>query len=131
MNSRANQYKQTAVLTANRGQVLLMLYEAAIRNCKQAIIHIENKDIPAKGKAIVKTHDIVNELVNSLNHEIGGKIAEELERLYNFIIEQLMKANVENTKEPLEASLKVLETLYSGWKVAVEQFNKGAGNTSA
>lgn len=126
-NYGANQYKQTAIKTANRGQLLLMLYEEAIRNVKKASLAIDKKDLVLKGKAIGKTHDIINELLNTLDHEIGGKIAEELERLYNFIIEKLVKANVENSKEHLLASQKILETLYSGWKEAVASVTNEGG----
>jgi flagellar protein FliS len=123
----AKQYKQTAVKTANRGQIVLMLYEAAIQNVKKATIAMDKKDLATKGMAIGKAHDIINELLNTLDPEVGGKIAEDLERLYNFMIEQLMKANMENVKEPLLSVQKLLETLLEGWRVAVEQVNKTGG----
>jgi len=121
----ANQYKQTAIKTANRGQLLIMLYEAAIQNIKKAVIAIDKKDIPTKGTAIGKTHDIVNELSNTLDFEVGGNIARDLERLYNFMVEQLVKANAENSKEGLLEIQKLLETLLSAWREAVDQVNKG------
>jgi flagellar protein FliS len=120
-NYGANQYKQTAVTTANRGQVLLMLYEAAIRNVKKASIAIEKKDIAAKGMAIGKAHDIINELMNTLDFEVGGNIARDLERLYNYMTEQLVKANIENSREVLQTIQKLLETLLEGWRGAVSQ----------
>lgn len=122
-----NTYKQTAVTTASRGQILLMLYEAAIRNTKKAIECIEKNDMAGKGTSIGKVHDIVNELANTLDHKVAGNIAADLERLYNFMVEHLLKANLENSKEALQQVLKLLETLYSGWKVAVEEFNKTGG----
>lgn len=124
-NQGANQYKQMAVKTANRGQLLIMLYEAAIQNVKKATTCIDKKDVTGKGQFIGKTHDIINELVNSLDAKVGGDIARDLERLYNFMIEQLVKANVENNKEPLIAVQKLLETLLDGWRGAVEQVQKG------
>lgn len=127
-NYGANQYKQTAIMTANRGQILIMLYEAAIQNVKKATIALDKKDLAAKGLAIGKTHDIINELQNTLNFEVGGNIARDLERLYNFMTEQLVKANIENSKEPLQTVEKLLDTLLSGWKGAIEQLNKGSGN---
>jgi flagellar protein FliS len=123
----ANQYKQMSIKTANRGQILIMLYEGAIRNVKKAALAIDQKDIVAKGVAIGKAHDIINELNATLNFEIGGDIALNLERLYNFMAEQLVKANLENSKLPLEAVEKNLATLLEGWRVAVAQVN-GGGN---
>jgi flagellar protein FliS len=124
-NYGANQYKQMSVKTANRGQLLLMLYEGAIKNVKFAALAIDKKDVAAKGLHIGKAHDIINELTATLDFEIGGEIARNLERLYNFIVEQLVKANIENSKEPLIAVQKVLETLLDGWRVAVQQVNQG------
>ena len=122
--SGANHYKQMAVKTASPGQILLMLYEAAIQNLRKAQICMENKDIAGKGKFIGKTHDIVNELTNTLNFEVGGDVARELERLYHFITGQLVKANIENSNEPLLSAQKILETLLGGWRVAVQEAQK-------
>lgn len=124
-NHGANQYKAMAIKTANRGQILIMLYEAAIQNVKKASEAIARKDLKAKGMHIGKAHDIVNELLNTLDFEIGGQIARDLERLYNFITEQLVKANLEGSRESLATIQKTLETLLAGWKTAVEQVNRG------
>jgi flagellar protein FliS len=118
-NNYANQYKQTAVKTANRGQIVIMLYEGAIQNVKKATIAVEKKDIKTKGMAIGKAHDIINELLNTLDFEVGGQIAKDLERLYNFMTEQLVKANLDSSKEPLQTVQKLLETLLEGWRGAV------------
>jgi len=120
----ANRYKQTAVQTANPGQILILLYEAAIRNVKKASQCIDAGDMAGKGTHIGKTHDIINELNNTLNFEVGGEIARNLERLYNFMIEQLIRANTESSKEPLVAVQRNLETLLEGWRVAVAQTMK-------
>jgi flagellar protein FliS len=125
----ANQYKQMAVKTANRGQILLMLYEGAIQHIKRATLAIDKRDLAGKGIAIGKAHDIINELLNTLDFEVGGQVAIDLERLYYFIIEQLVKANVENSKDPLLNVQKLLETLLDAWKTAVDQVNKGTSKT--
>jgi flagellar protein FliS len=104
-----------------------MLYEGAIQNVKKATMAIDKKDVPTKGMAIGKAHDIINELLNTLDVEVGGKVAQDLDRLYNFMIEQLLKANLENSKEPLQTVQKLLETLLEGWRGAVEQVNKSSG----
>jgi len=124
-NYGANKYKQTSVTTANRGQLLLMLYESAIKNVKKASECLERKDIAGKGVAIVKAHDIINELNNTLDFEVGGQIAKDLERLYQFMTDRLIKANIENIKEPLQDVQKLLETLLQGWRGAVDQVNRG------
>lgn len=124
MNYGANSYKQMSVKTANRGQILIMLYEAAIQNVKKASAAVDKNDRSAKGIHIGKVHDIVNELVNTLDFEVGGAIATDLERLYNFMAEQLIKANMDNSKAPLLTVQKLLETLLQGWRVAVADAQK-------
>lgn len=126
-NYGANQYKQTSIKTANRGQILIMLYEAAVKNVKMASIAIDKKDLAAKGLYIGKTHDIINELTATLDFEVGGDIARNLERLYNFMVEQLIQANMQSSKERLATVQKLLETLLDGWKVAVAQVNTNQG----
>jgi len=126
MSYGAKNYKQQQITTATPGQILIMLYEAAIVNVKKASAAIDTGNLAEKGKYIGKTHDIINELATSLNFEVGGEIAKELERLYNFIVTQLLDANVKNSKEPLVSVQKTLETLLEGWKGAVVQYNKEA-----
>jgi flagellar secretion chaperone FliS len=120
----ANSYKQMSVKTANRGQILIMLYEAAIQNVKKASAAIDKNDRNLKGIHIGKAHDIVNELVNTLDFEVGGNIATDLERLYNYMAEQLIKANMENSKAPLQTVEKLLITLLDGWRTAVSEAQK-------
>lgn len=127
MSYGAKNYKQQQITTASPGQILILLYEGAILNVKKASAAIEAGNLADKGKFIGKAHDIINELSTSLNFEVGGEIAKELERLYNFMVSQLLKANIENTKEPLIPVIKNLETLLEGWKGAVAQFNKENG----
>lgn len=127
MTYGAKNYKQMQITTASPAQILIMLYEGAIQNVKKAIFAIEQKNTPDKGKYIGKAHDIINELTVTLNHEVAGQIAKDLEGLYNFMVTQLLKANIENDKELLVAVQKNLETLLDGWKGAVIQFQKEAG----
>lgn len=117
--SKLQAYRQTAVTTATKEQVLIMLYEGAIKHLKRAMAACESKDMAAKGVAVGKAHDIVNELINSLDFQIGGDVARNLESLYNFIVEQLMKGNLENDVTKFEQSIKILENLLDAWRVAV------------
>jgi flagellar secretion chaperone FliS len=124
MSYGAKHYKKTAVTTASREKILLMLYEAAIKNCKLAKIAYEQKRIGDKCKHVTKVHDIVNELSNTLDHSKGAAVAAQLESLYAFCVSQLIKANVENDMQALDSVLKIMGTLYEGWVAAVEEIKK-------
>ena len=104
-------YKKTSVQTASKEQILLMLYQAAIKSCKKAIQAIDEKKVAAKGEHIGKLQDIVIELNNSLDFEIGGDVARELSALYDFILYSSTQANINKDKAPLEGCLNVLTTL--------------------
>jgi flagellar protein FliS len=122
--SKLNAYRQTAVTTASREQVLIMLYEGAIKHLKKASESCQNKDLAAKGVAVGKAHDIINELSNSLDFNVGGEIAKNLERLYGFAIDQIIQGNLNNDPEKFDAARKVLENLLEGWKGAIQQLKQ-------
>lgn len=113
-------YKKTSVETASKEQILLMLYQAAIKNCKKGIEAIEERNIPKKGEYIGKLQDIVVELSNSLDYEVGGDVAKELASLYDYILYASTQANIKIDKAQLEGCLKVLTTLYEGWAEAIK-----------
>jgi flagellar protein FliS len=124
-------YKKTSVGTASKEQILLMLYQAAIKNCKKAIEAIEQKQIAKKGEYIGKLQDIVIELNNSLDHEVGGDISKELASLYDYMLHSTTQANLKIDKAPLESVLKILNTLYDGWTEAIKSLRKEGDATKA
>ncbi len=123
-------YKKTSVQTASKEQILLMLYQAAIKNCKKAIEAIDEKNIAKKGEYIGKMQDIVVELSNSLDFEIGGDVAKELASLYDYILYASTQANIKIEKSHLDGCLKVLNTLYDGWTEAVKQIKTQTPTTT-
>lgn len=117
-------YKNTSVKSASREKLLLMMYEGAIKFVKRAMLAIDENNIGNRGQNIGYAYDIIMELNNTLNHEVGGDIAQNLEQLYMFLTDKLTQANISGEKEHLEDVLKILETLYSGWAEAIEQLKK-------
>ena len=120
MSYGLNAYKKTSISTASKEHILLMLYQAAIKNCKEAIKAIENNEIAKKGESIGKLQDIIIELNNSLDFKVGGDIAKELSSLYDYLIYASTQANINIKKELLEGCLDILLTLYDGWEQAVK-----------
>ena len=124
MSSGYSKYKKTAVESASKEKLLLMLYEGAIRFLKRAIMACENKDVPGRCENIGKAYDIILELMNTLDFKVGGEVAENLEQLYMFMTEELTRANLTGKVDHLKNVLKIMETLYEGWKEAVELVKK-------
>lgn len=124
MSSGYSKYKKTAVESASREKLLLMLYEGAIRFLKRAIIACDKGDVPGRCENIGKAYDIILELMNTLDFKVGGEVAENLEQLYMFMTEELTRANLTGKVDHLKNVLKIMETLYDGWKEAVELVKK-------
>jgi flagellar protein FliS len=101
-----------------------MLYEGAIKHLKKAAESCVTKDLAAKGVAVGKAHDIINELSNSLDFSVGGEIAKNLERLYGFAVDQIIQGNLNNDPAKFDAARKVLENLLEGWKGAITQLKQ-------
>lgn len=119
-----NKYKTTSVQSASREKLLLMLYEGAIKFTKKAIIAAEAGDIPGRCENIGRSYDIVLELMNTLDFNVGGEVAVNLEQLYMFITDELTRANITGKVDHLNNVLKILQTLHEGWKEAVEIIKK-------
>jgi flagellar protein FliS len=124
MKNAYQKYKATAVTSASREKILLMLYEGAIKFVKRAIKACEEKNIAERGLNIGRACDIVMELNNTLDHKVGGDISKNLEQLYTFITDQLTKANITGDPKYLSDALKILETLNEAWIQAVESIKK-------
>lgn len=119
-----NTYRKTDVLTASKETVLLMLYGGAIRFTKQAIEAAKADNTAERGKYTSKVQEIINELRSTLNFEVGGALAENLDRLYVFISRCLVQSTLDKGVEPLHEVLKVLETLNAGWEQAIANLKK-------
>lgn len=119
-NNPFNQYQNTQVATASREQILIMLYDGAIRFVRQATFAIEDGDRAQKIKSINKAVAIVTEFRNTLDHQIGGEIAANLDALYDYMLRELIKANVKNDVKPLQIVEKMLSELRDTWKQAID-----------
>jgi flagellar protein FliS len=117
-------YKRNQFYTADRGTLLLMLYQGAIDFLRRAKGHLENGQIADKGVYISKAHAIIAELLNSLDVEAGGDLSRSLGSLYGFMLDQLLEAHVGNKTKPIDDVISLLSTLKEGWEGAVAQVRK-------
>ena len=115
MHKAVHAYLATKVTTTSQGDVLLMLYDAAIKNLKLARVKIEEKDYAGKGILISKAIDIISELSSSLNPEKGGSLAENLHNLYFYSSTKLLQANLKMDTGILDEVVKILEGIRSAF----------------
>ncbi len=111
----AHRYREVAVKTANPLQLVVILYDGAINTLQQAQEHIRQKDIAGRARCLSRSLAIISELQACLNFKEGGQIANSLDRLYNYMKEQIFKANIEQRGEPLSDVIPLLENLRSAW----------------
>ncbi|MBU1221484.1 flagellar export chaperone FliS [Myxococcota bacterium] len=116
-----NRYKSIGVETADPGRLLLMLYDAAIGNCKKARILLDKGDMAGKGTAIGKAQAILNEFIATLDYSVSPELCSNLEALYFFMIDQLTQANINKSVEPIDVVIKLLKGLREAWGEAVEK----------
>lgn len=120
MNKAANAYFQTKVSTTDQGQLLIMLYDGALKYLAQARDKILAKDYAAKGVLISKVIDIINELSSSLNLEKGGSLATNLNNLYVLCTARLLQANLKMNVESLDSVTQILSGLRSAYAQIVD-----------
>lgn len=120
MNSYANQYRNNHILNASREQILIMLYDGAIRFTRQAILGIEDNRPSLKLEGISRALAIIAEFSNTLDREVGGEIADNLDALYHFMMRELTAARSENSVARLRVVEDLLLDLRATWAQAIE-----------
>lgn len=113
-NYSANQYKTHSVNTSPL-QLVVMCYDGMIRFMGKAKEAIEGDDIANKVKFVNKTIAIVDELQNSLDFSQGGDVARNLDRIYDYFNNELMKVGMKNDLDVLNHLITLTRDLRSAW----------------
>ena len=115
------QYMNTQVTTVDKGRLIVLLYEGAIKYLRQALECCECGDVPGKANNINRALDIIGELNQSLNMDEGGEIAANLRRLYLFFSEHLIQGKIKKDNRNVEEVLKMLVSLCEAWNHVTNQ----------
>ncbi|HHO76187.1 MAG TPA: flagellar export chaperone FliS [Deltaproteobacteria bacterium] len=107
-------YKKTQVQTADQGSLILMCYDGAITFIKKAEKAHKDNDFAAYSTFLNKAQNIIWELHNSLNYE-AGKIAHNLESIYNYMIRKIIDADYHKDIGPAQEVLTYLKDLRESW----------------
>ena len=111
----AQAYLKTQVTTTSQEELVIMLYDAAIKFLNRAKIKIKEKDMAQKGILISKALDIIAELDGSLNVKQGGDLAQNLHRMYFYCNLRLLKANMELSTEIIDEVIHILSQFRSAF----------------
>lgn len=122
--SALNAYQKNAILTASPAELTLLLYEGAIKFCNMAKMAMERDDYEKKNTFLKKAQAIIVELRSTLDHKYP--VWEDFERVYEFIYNQLVDANINNDIEALERALQYTREMRDTWK-EVMRLNRQGG----
>jgi flagellar protein FliS len=108
------QYNNSKILTATPAELTLMLYDGAIKFCNIAIIAVEQKDIQKAHTNITKVERIIDYFRQTL--DMSYPVAQDFERVYEYLSRRLVEANVKKDKEILEEVNRHLHSMRDTWK---------------
>lgn len=107
-------YQTNSVYTARPEELVLMLYNGAIKFCNLAAEAIENKDIPKSNENIIKAQNIISELRINLDKKYS--VAEDMDRMYEYIYHLLVQANISKDLEKLNQAADFIREFRDLWK---------------
>ena len=109
-------YRKTNITTSDPVRLVIICYEGVIDNLKLAKEKIKEKDYEEKAKALIKAQDIIAELKCSLDFEKGGKIAKNLESLYNYMLRRIIQGDLNKDVRPIDEVIEMFTELLTAWK---------------
>ncbi len=110
-----DKYKQTEINTANQGKLIVMLYDGAIKFLNIALENMNPQTYDIVNSNILKTQDIITELLLSLNTKEGGEISSSLFNLYIYFKKKLLEANIEKNSNLIQEVINHLKELRDAW----------------
>jgi len=132
-------YKETKIKTASQGQLVIMLYDEAVRQLNLAIEQLELSDADKKihdriehiSKSVMKAEEIITELMVSLDFEQGGDISKNLFALYTWFNRELLEANIAQDVKRIKVVRNMLSDLRNTWNEIASKYNADPVNREA
>ncbi|HEV8316256.1 MAG TPA: flagellar export chaperone FliS [Vicinamibacterales bacterium] len=122
----AEAYRRVEAESRSPMELVVMLYDGALRFLAAAREAHGRRDLIARGNALSRALAIIAELQSTLNLKEGGAIAAELDRLYSYITWRLMDVNVKQDGTALDEAHKLLSTLSDAWAQTANRVPQGA-----
>jgi len=124
-----NQYKtvdvRSAVESASPHQLITMLLDGALTSLASAKGDIVRKNIESRTKHLNKATSIIMALVDYLDLEKGGEIAENLARVYDYVVRGIIEANRDQNADKLQELINLMLEIKQGWVAMPLDIRKG------
>lgn len=130
-NNTVNPYLRTKILTASPEELRLMLYEGAIKFCRQAKPALEKKDYETSYNCLMRAQKIVLELSTSLNHDVAPELCSKLSALYTYIFRRLVDANTQRDAAVVDECISLLEYEKQTWQMLMAKLTAEGGQKSS
>ncbi|MEQ8190866.1 MAG: flagellar export chaperone FliS [Candidatus Eremiobacterota bacterium] len=123
------EYKRTQVETSSPGKLVVMLYDGAIKFLIQAKIKMSRKEKDRKqieeiSYSLKRAKAIINELAITLDMKQGGDMAKNLLFLYEFMINQLITADIDLDVAPVDRVIGMIKELREAWLEVIKNSQK-------
>ena len=126
MNQYVKQYQKTHIETASQETILIMLHDGVIQFLNKAKIAMDNKDIQESHNNLMNAQNILHEFLHTIDPEPNPELAQHLTNLYNYLISQLVEANMKQVQEPIDNVLSFIKDLKATWEQAIIAQHGGA-----
>lgn len=127
-------YRQVATQTASPGQLVLMLFDGAIRFLERARLGFAETDPLAFNLAvnnnIQRAQAIIHELNSSLNLAAAGEVAANFRRLYDYMDERLQESNFQKAEDGIKDVLRRLGILREAWAEMLRRRGEDLGQAA-
>jgi len=124
-------YQKTATLTAPPGQIVLMLFDGALRSLERALVGFSYSD-PRDANMTIhnnlsRAQQIIRELNHALNMEQGGEFASTLRRLYDYFDRRIAESNFQKRREGIDEVIRHMTELRDAWAAMLGKTDLSAG----
>ena len=109
LQNKYQAYKQQSVMTMTQGEMLNTLYDGLLKALYAARGGLETRDYTVANRELIRAQKILNYLKTTLNHQY--EIANNLEMLYNFFLQQIVQANVRKSSEHMDDVIEMVTQL--------------------
>ena len=116
------QYRNSEVLTATPGELVLKLYEGTIRFCNQAKDAIDRGDVQGAHTNLLKAQRIIDHLLATLDRSY--EVSKDFDNIYQYLLDALMIVNVNKDRELLESVIANLRLVRDNWKEVIATANQ-------
>ncbi|HEY3489984.1 MAG TPA: flagellar export chaperone FliS [Candidatus Deferrimicrobiaceae bacterium] len=119
MQANLNKYQQSTVRTVSREKLLLMLFDGAISFANASGSRLAAGDKVGFREYLLKSQAIVTEFLTTLDMEVGGEVAANLQQIYLFLIDHMTEANVRLLGKNMNDVARILGTIREGFDGAI------------